>query len=398
MSSELEEIHELVTLVEELVRLAPWWAGCALPISEAEIADFEAEHGIALPSAYRAMLTYIGDRAPLPALVGGAIAPLRLSRALPIASSFVGPLADPFPHGGTIAVAVDWNDEADDYTDPLWLRGCLPLAEAGCDQSFMLVVSGPDRGRVWSVTPCGTPELHPTGLEFAQWYRAEIERGIATERARGRDLAALERRLEADPEDLEAAIVLGRALLLADRPRATHLLERTWARDQNTPGLARAIAELDLLTDRQDRIDTLAGRDPPWGRTLAALAAARRRDDARAVELFELGAPPVFFDAVAVGHHALSLRRLGRPERALAVLRQAGSTWATAALMAEICTQLGQIDQARQTWKRLGLGLRKARHPKPRAPHLIDFIELPVPSIAEVDAALAALDARDRSG
>lgn len=394
----MEEIHELVTWVSELVRLAPWWAGCARPIREVEIADFEAQHGTALPSAYRAVLLCIGDRAPLPAIVGGALLPLHRARELPIASGYIGPLADPFPHSGTAAVSVDWNDEADDYTDPLWLRGCLPLAEAGCDQSYVLVVSGPDCGRVWSVTPSGAPQLHPTGLEFTQWYRAELEKGIAPERARSRDLAALERRLEVDSEDQEAAIGLGRALLLTDRPRAAQLLERAWARDRETPGLSRAIAELDLLADRHDRIDTLAGRDPPWGRTLAALAAARRRDDARAVELFELGPTPVFFSAVAAGHHALSLRRLGQPERALAVLRQASSTYATAALLAEVYTQLGQMAEALQTWKRLALGLRRAPFLKPRAPHLTDFIELRAPSAVEVDAAVAALEARDRSG
>jgi hypothetical protein len=173
---ESEAIDRIRALVDELVALAPWWAGWARPLTEAEIARFEAEHGVKLPDSYRAVLRTIGDHAPLPTRPGGALAPLADARGLSVASAAVGPLADPFPHVGDAAVELEWDEEADDYADPLWLRGCLPLTEAGCDESLVLVISGPDRGRVWRATPSGRPELHPTGLEFDRWYASELER------------------------------------------------------------------------------------------------------------------------------------------------------------------------------------------------------------------------------
>lgn len=378
--------RELAALAAELVALAPWWSGWTRPLAEAELASFEAEHGVTLPPGYRGVLREIGDQAPLPTRPDRVLAPLRGARSMTTASSFLGPLAEPFPHTGTDAVELEWDDEADDYADPLWLRGCLPLAGAGCDESIVLVVSGPDRGRVWGVTPSAAPELHPTGLEFSSWYRAELERAVERERGRVAEQAELERRV-ADPDDLEAAVALGRALLLVDRDRARVLLERAWSQAHYEPdaALARAIAELDLLDDRRDRLDSLTERCPPWCRCYAAIAAARGDDHRRAVELFEGGARPAILGALVAGWHAHALAQLGRPRDALELLRRSPTNAATLALAATLHTELGEHDEARRCWTRL----RDSPVPKPRAPTLADFVGLPPPSPATIDAALA---------
>jgi tetratricopeptide (TPR) repeat protein len=375
---------EIRELVDDLVGIAPWWSGWARPIDEAEIARFEAAHAVTLPAEHRAILLEVGDHAPLPDRPGGALAPLARARELSTVTSFLGPLAEPFPHSGSAAIELEWDDEADDYADPHWLRGCLPLTGAGCDQSYVLVVSGADRGRVWSVTPSGSPELHPTGLDFASWYRAELERGLERERSRLAELDALERRVAGG--DLEAQAELGRALLYRDRARARELLERAWARAPDTPKLGRAIAELDLLEDRHDRIDDLAERDPPWGRCYAAIAATRRDDYARALELFAHDGHPATIGALVAGYHALALLGSGQPRRAIEVLRSGPASLANYALLARLRGQVGEVDEARETWRRVCLGLRDGPEPKPRPPTLADFIGLTPPSLAEAQA------------
>lgn len=384
----------IIALVNELEEIAPWWRGWARPIGQAELDRFEATHAITLPPGYRKVLVSIGDHAPLPSRPGGALAPLAEAAALPTASAFLGPLASPFAHTGSSPIDVDWDDVSDDYVDPLWLRGCLPLTGAGCDESFVLVVTGPDRGRVWSVTPSGSPQLHPTGLEFTRWYQAELERGLGPERGRVRELAALERRLAADPNDIEAAVGLGQALLFDDRARAASLLERAWARGGSAPNaheLGRAIAELDLLEGRADRVDKLAELDGPWLRAHAAISAARAGDDRRAIELFAPGGHPATLSQLVTGYHGLALWRSGQPQRALEILRAGAAGLANLALAAKIQTELGDLEAARRSWQRVRLGLTHGLEPMPQRPRLADFIALPRPELSEVEAELARL-------
>ncbi|WP_146157684.1 hypothetical protein [Enhygromyxa salina] len=388
-----EPLTDLIALARELEEIAPWWRGWAEPITPAAISRFETANEITLPPGYRGVLEAIGDHAPVPVRPGGALARLAEATALPTTSAFLGPLDSPFPHSGSAPVELAWDEDADDYADPLWLRGCLPLAEAGCDESSVLVVSGPDRGRVWDVTPSGSPQLHPTGLEFTSWYRRELERGLAPERARVAELAALERRVADDEDDVEAAVALGRAVLVQDRAQAATLIERAWARvgpDPSVHELDRAITELDLLTGRLDRIEALAERDGPWLRAHAGIAAARAGADRRAIELFAAGGHPATLSQLVAGYHALALWRDGQARRALEVLRAGATGLANVALAAQIQTELGEVEAARQRWQRVRLGLIHAVQPKPRRPQLADFIALPCPDLPAVEAALNA--------
>ncbi|WP_052549684.1 hypothetical protein [Enhygromyxa salina] len=387
------QINQLLALMRELEEIAPWWRGWSRPIDAAEVARFEVTHAITLPSGYRQVLEAIGDHAPLPARPGGAVLPLAEARALPTASAFLGPLCSPFPHSGAAAVEIAWDEISDDYEDPAWLRGCLPLAGAGCDESYVLVVTGPDRGRVWGVTPSGSPQLHPTGLEFTRWYQAELERGLAPARARVRELAALERRLaDADDVDQEAAIALGRALLFEDRARAESLLEQAWARvGAGTRELDRAITELDLLTGRVDRLDAIAAQGDPWLRAHAAIGAVRAGDDQRGLEWFAGGGHPATLAPLVAGYHGLALWRSGQPERALEVLRAGATSLANVALAAKIQAELGEVEAARTSWQRVRLGLTHAPEQPPQRPQLASFIALATPELTEVDAALAGL-------
>lgn len=175
---------DFVALVAELEGLAPRWCGAAQRIDEAVIVAFEGQHGVWLPADHRRLLRTVGDRAPLPTRHGGAILPLADARDLFCLEHALAPMAEPFPYRGLEPVSVPWDDEADEYVVERWLPGCLPVVYCGCDESRVLVVTGEERGRVWAVTPGGDPELHPTGLSFAEWYAEEMARGLAAERRR----------------------------------------------------------------------------------------------------------------------------------------------------------------------------------------------------------------------
>lgn len=127
------------------------------PLPEGEVLRFEAEHGATLPADYRDFLLRAGD--------GGAgpyygLFPLRDT----LVSAEPGFLARPFPHRHW------WNDtdppnwfflqdvdlpaptpesEAA-YFDTAHVQGTLRLAHEGCGYYQILVVSGDERGHVWS--------------------------------------------------------------------------------------------------------------------------------------------------------------------------------------------------------------------------------------------------------
>lgn len=169
-------LAELRQRVDELQSLSSYFASLAFePVTGAEIREFEDFHGVTLPDAHRRWLEAFGRQPIVPTLVGGRVLSLADCTRDQVFSCFSGALADGFRYHGSEPVDVAWDDEQDDYVDPEPLQGTLCLGSAGCDEIYVLVVSGPERGSVWGFVP---GRLHPTGMTAAEWSLGRITRRL----------------------------------------------------------------------------------------------------------------------------------------------------------------------------------------------------------------------------
>lgn len=191
------------------------------PLSEAEVAEVEAQFGVRLPAAYREFLLtvsaggagpYYGlallsrGRGPgwdwhcdaadpaLPERVGapfGGEAGVAAAIAALDAHEAQEPSRNDFPDGGYEAARARWLEADNALFDQLVpLPGVVALAHHGCGYLDWLVVAGADRGTVWT-DPDGT-RLHLERLAdaagrpvtFFGWYMtwleaSEARRGVA---------------------------------------------------------------------------------------------------------------------------------------------------------------------------------------------------------------------------
>ncbi|MEU5214406.1 SMI1/KNR4 family protein [Streptomyces sp. NPDC020742] len=186
------------------------------PLTAEELADLEGWLGVRLPEEYRDFLRQVGAGGAGPAY---GVFPVR--RAADGGWQWVGDggdltapgrLAEPFSTTGPDAARFtaleaerpleeDFSDEDayDEAQDAWWQRwealrwsedrtvGAICLCHTGCAERRWLVVSGPERGRVWADARCDDVDLEPlrVGPErdepatFASWYLewlAEAER------------------------------------------------------------------------------------------------------------------------------------------------------------------------------------------------------------------------------
>ena len=152
-------------------------------LSEKEIITFEIKHKIKLPLDFRKFLMEIGN--------GGAgpyygVFPLGEydEGTWREDGGFVGVLSEPFPYTS------DWNEEPDfpneeDYDDEeefekdylavqesYWksLNGAIPICHQGCANRNWLIISGPERGKVWLDELASYSGLKKTDLTFEEWY------------------------------------------------------------------------------------------------------------------------------------------------------------------------------------------------------------------------------------
>jgi hypothetical protein len=153
------------------------------PITLAQIQEHEARWGVVLPEGLREFLLAVGDGAPGP---WGGLIPLGKQRnpstgALePLPEEVSARMREPFAGRGPVDVGgdpiedeEDGDDEHDWITEDPSLDGVLPLAYGGCAMWAWIVVTGPERGRVWETDSCGwspaaTPLCRP--VTFLEWY------------------------------------------------------------------------------------------------------------------------------------------------------------------------------------------------------------------------------------
>jgi hypothetical protein len=167
------------------------------PLAEIEVAAFEQEHSIRLPTDYRHFLTKIGN--------GGAgpdygVFPLGYSDGLGDkleqwreGESIVGKLSEQFVH------QTAWNDlsgkpqedlleqdeaeywrQLESFEGFYWgnkiMNGAIPICHEGCAQRIWLVVTGQEAGYLWRDKRCDHTGIAPLRLSdgskatFSGWY------------------------------------------------------------------------------------------------------------------------------------------------------------------------------------------------------------------------------------
>ena len=151
------------------------------PLTEDEVARFEAAHGIALPGDYRAFLTQLGNGGAGPAYGVSKLgeAPLGWEpRPFREIEGYVGCLSKPFPHTAA------WNDYRDTakYEGPI--DGAIPISDIGCGSMFWLVVAGPEAGHIWCDSRADYAGLAPmpddaSRKTFLEWYLDWLHKELA---------------------------------------------------------------------------------------------------------------------------------------------------------------------------------------------------------------------------
>jgi hypothetical protein len=64
-----------------------------------------------------------------------------------------------------------WDKRLEDLLwNPDRTVGAICLCHEGCAYRYWLVVSGPQRGRIWSDQRAAQVDLQPTGTTFGPWY------------------------------------------------------------------------------------------------------------------------------------------------------------------------------------------------------------------------------------
>lgn len=196
----VEKLRNIRPKLEKLARLDPEYRlfGAAThryqlapPLAPDAVATFELLHGVRLPEDYRAFLLEVGSGGAGPyyglnalgnfehaigRLAGLEVEPENWRTGEGLDPAF---LASPFPHQ-TAFNPVDgsaYQDLTEDEEEALaeaegeelfpelwedkWLLGTLCLSEQGCNLRDLLVVSGDERGHIWTDDRCDGGGFQP---------------------------------------------------------------------------------------------------------------------------------------------------------------------------------------------------------------------------------------------
>ncbi len=146
------------------------------PLPPSVLQAFEESHGIELPGDFKAYLLRFGDEAILPRVFQKKMLPMAEWTENGIYKCFRGELKKPFAYTGKKPLALEWDEEKDDYVHLTPLEGTLCLGSGGCDILWILVVQGPEKGKVWCFVPGAEKALMPTGLGFLEWCEEELKK------------------------------------------------------------------------------------------------------------------------------------------------------------------------------------------------------------------------------
>ncbi|MGW2555366.1 SMI1/KNR4 family protein [Streptomyces sp. NPDC001635] len=136
------------------------------------VSAWESEHGVVLPEPYRSLIADITNGSPLGPPEDGGLLPLGW---LPPDWPYDGDRdpAAPFP------LREAWAWEGEDLTDDhhgrvadVYNHGSVVLGTDDGPSYWVLVVSGPQRGKVWVVSEVGAyPYPMPDAVGFLEWVQ-----------------------------------------------------------------------------------------------------------------------------------------------------------------------------------------------------------------------------------
>lgn len=156
------------------------------PWPEDRVAQFEARHRITLPPDYRHFIRKIGSAGAGPGY--GLFEPGKWDGEPKKweGTRAVAPLVREFRH------TEKWNLEqhelaeqlaetdddrlGEEYLSPELAAGAMPIASLGRDTRVLLVITGPERGKIWVDDRAHENGLFPeSGLDFEGWYKAWLD-------------------------------------------------------------------------------------------------------------------------------------------------------------------------------------------------------------------------------
>lgn len=162
------------------------------PVPASSLVEFEKEFGVALPDDFAAFLTQLGDGGAGPYYglypLKKIVAQLRRSQQYCRDRNLRPPdLVRRFPFTRDDALSVvgkaksDLVVPEDDVALEGEVDGAIEICEYGCGGFFWLVVSGEQRGNVWSTDGCAWwPAAEDTSrMDFLWWYESELDRWLA---------------------------------------------------------------------------------------------------------------------------------------------------------------------------------------------------------------------------
>jgi hypothetical protein len=184
------------------------------PLMEHQVQQFEIDHGVALPEAYRTFLTFVGNggAGPFSGLLpleegirefGLRNDPQLLSRSFPIgeavelsalieeqtdfdpcaSSESMGEFFRRLENDPSFKMVYDALDEQ--FHSPYYSRGSLMICDYGCGIVFRLIVTGDERGNIWLDDRANDNGVYPildprTGqhIDFCTWYETWLDHSL----------------------------------------------------------------------------------------------------------------------------------------------------------------------------------------------------------------------------
>lgn len=149
------------------------------PVDELQLLAAERRLGMLLPAEFRAFLLRIGNGRMGPGYGMDPVEPARfdarMTSAFPYSESDGRRLRELIR---TASASHDW-DPVNAYS---WDgEGAIAIADHGCGTYDILVVRGPDRGRVWSTGDFLCPATDEAGdpVDFIDWYDVWLDERLA---------------------------------------------------------------------------------------------------------------------------------------------------------------------------------------------------------------------------
>lgn len=144
------------------------------PLTMAAVAAFENRHSVELPEGYRQFLMGVGNGGEGPPAYG-------LTRLGEVPSDLEADRAQEWrelPHiGKPFPLTESWVWEGEEYDEArrdAARHGTLNLGTDGCAMYWLLIVTGSERGQVWSHTDVGVCPQEPS-RDFLQWVEAWLD-------------------------------------------------------------------------------------------------------------------------------------------------------------------------------------------------------------------------------